>query len=113
MRLVRYAARSYYQDLLEVGARIFEYQPTMLHAKVLTFDDDLVIIGSANLDSRSFKLNFEASCFVGGKQINGELTAAFEKDLEGCEEVEASAFAARPWGARLLDATAHLLSPLL
>jgi cardiolipin synthase len=113
VRLVRYAARSYYQDLLEVGARIFEYQPAMLHAKVLTFDDDLVIIGSANLDSRSFKLNFEASCFVGGEQLNRELTAVFEDDLKSCVEVDPAAFAKRPWGSRLVDSAAHLLSPLL
>jgi cardiolipin synthase len=111
--LVRYAARSYYPELLAVGARIYEYQPSMLHAKVLVFDEELVVIGSANLDSRSFRLNFEASCFVGGKKLNGELAAVFERDLEGCVEVKLEDLEKQPWLGKLLDSTAHLLSPLL
>jgi len=111
--LVRYAARSYYPELLAVGARIYEYQPSMLHSKVLVFDDELAVIGSANLDSRSFRLNFESSCFVGGHELSGELAAVFEADLKNCVEVRLDDLAKQPWLTKLLDSTAHLLSPLL
>jgi cardiolipin synthase len=110
---VHAAARSYYPELLGAGVRIFEYRPTMLHAKTMVFDRALTMIGSANLDSRSFRLNFEASCFIASERLNGELCARFESDQEQCGEVSADALSRRPWGAKLFDATAHLLSPLL
>ncbi len=111
--VVRFASRSYYPELLDVGARIFEYQPAMLHAKTLVLDRKLALIGSANLDSRSFRLNFEASCFVGGEEINRRLADTFERDLERCSEVRLDDLERRPWPAKLAEATAHLLSPLL
>ena len=113
VRLVRYAARSYYPELLEVGARIFEYQPSMLHAKVMVFDDNLAVIGSANLDARSFRLNFEASCFVGGTKLNHELAEQFEADQKQCEEITLEHLEQLPFSAKLIDAGAQLLSPLL
>jgi len=111
--LVRHASRSYYPELLEVGARIYEYQPTMLHAKVALFDDELVMVGSANVDNRSFKLNFEAICFIGGRKLNREVSEVFFKDLEQCEEISARDIEQLPWVSKLASATAHLLSPLL
>ncbi len=111
--LVRFASRSYYPELLDVGVRILEYQPTMLHSKTLVFDDKLVLIGSANLDSRSFRLNFEASCFVGGEATNRSLAQTFERDTEKCHEVRLADLEGRAWPLKLAEATANLLSPLL
>ena len=111
--LVRYAARAYYPELLAVGVRIFEYLPEMIHAKVMVFDDDLVLIGSANLDNRSFKLNFEASCFVGGQRFNHDVASQFDDDLTRSQEVTQSDLDALSPLAKLRDATAQLLSPLL
>ena len=111
--VVRYAARSYYADLLDIGVRIYEYQPTMLHAKVTVFDHDLVLVGSANLDSRSFRLNFEASTFVADEALNEQISARFLGDLENSKEVMLDELLARPWHSKLVDATAQLLSPLL
>ena len=111
--LVRHASRSYYPELLEAGARIFEYQPAMLHAKVIVFDDDLTLVGSANLDSRSFRLNFEASCFIGSKNLNASLAEEFERDIERSKEVSLDDLDQLPWHAKLASSTAHLLSPLL
>jgi len=111
--LVRHASRSYYPELLEAGARIFEYQPAMLHAKVAVFDDKLTLVGSANLDSRSFRLNFEASCFIGSTDLNATLADEFEADLERCEEISLEELEQLPWHIKLASSTAHLLSPLL
>jgi cardiolipin synthase A/B len=110
---VHWAARSYYPELLAAGARIFEYGPAMLHAKIAVFDDELVLVGSANIDNRSFRLNFEASCFVGGKELNQALAHVFEEDLRQCSEIKLADLERRFWGTKLVDATAHLLSPLL
>src|SRR5690606_25504715 len=60
-RLVTWAARSYFDELLAAGVRVYEYGPRMLHTKALLVDDELAIFGSANFDSRSFRLNFEVS----------------------------------------------------
>lgn len=111
--LVRYAARSFYPELLDVGVRIFEYQPEMIHAKVMVFDDDLVLIGSANLDNRSFKLNFEASCFVSSQTFNREVAAQFAHDLAQSEEISQHDLDDLPATTKFLDALAHLVSPLL
>jgi cardiolipin synthase A/B len=111
--VVRFASRSYYPELLDVGVRIFEYQPSMLHSKTMVFDDKLAMIGSANLDSRSFRLNFEASCFVGGEDINRKLAQIFDRDAEKCHEVRLADLEGRAWPAKLAEATANLLSPLL
>ncbi len=111
--LARRAARSYYPELLDVGVRIFEYQPTVLHAKSALFDDDLALIGSANLDHRSFRLNFEVSCFIGGPELNGALTELFLADQQQSVEADPIAMRRRPWHTKVVDGAAHLLSPLL
>ncbi|MFX5157766.1 phospholipase D-like domain-containing protein, partial [Acinetobacter baumannii] len=58
-RIVTYATRSYFDELLEAGVKIYQYGPRLLHTKALLCDDDLALIGSANFDHRSFRLNFE------------------------------------------------------
>ncbi len=110
--LVARASRVFYQELLAGGVRIFEY-PGMLHAKSLLLDDDAVIIGSANLDVRSFKLNFEVSSFITQRQLNQAL-AQMMQDIEkrSCE-VPLQAVQNSSTVTRLQDAVAHLLSPLL
>src|SRR5262249_57376876 len=57
--LIKHAARSYYPDLLAAGVKIYEYQGPMLHAKAFIVDSDLSCVGSANVDTRSFRLSFE------------------------------------------------------
>ena len=58
------ASRSYYGELLDAGVRIFEYEGGLLHAKSLTMDGEITLIGSANIDRRSFELNFENNILV-------------------------------------------------
>jgi len=64
LRLVGAAARTYYRELLRGGVRIFEYQPSMLHGKVMVVDGAWALVGSANVDVRSFRLNFELGALV-------------------------------------------------
>ncbi|MDF1666164.1 MAG: cardiolipin synthase [Planctomycetota bacterium] len=110
---VQFAARSYYETLLEAGLKIYEYQAATLHAKALLFDDDLSIIGSANIDIRSFRLNFEVSTLISSKQFNKQLGDHFLKDCEDSKEISLEQIGQNSSFRRLLEAIAHLLSPLL
>ncbi|MGN8157591.1 cardiolipin synthase [Salinisphaera sp. SWV1] len=74
-RIVAAASRSYYQELLVAGVRIFEYEPGLLHAKTLTVDDDLTLIGSTNLDRRSFDLNYENNVLLQSRDVTAAIRA--------------------------------------
>ena len=111
-RLVTYAARSYFDELLAAGVRIYEYGPRMLHSKTLLVDDHLAIIGSANFDHRSFRLNFEVSLLFHDTRLASELERTIELDLAHSPRVRDDR--ARPlWRVRLPEAIARLVSPLL
>ncbi|MCU0694765.1 MAG: phospholipase D-like domain-containing protein, partial [Polyangiaceae bacterium] len=99
--------------LLHGGVRLYEYQPAMLHTKAAVFDDELVLLGSANMDNRSFRLNFEASCFVGGRGINEAVAELFLEKLRDSREVVTDEVLRRAWTTQLVDSAAHLLSPFL
>jgi cardiolipin synthase len=86
-QFVRLAGRQAYDTLLERGVRIWEYQPTMLHAKTMTVDSAWACVGSVNLDNRSFQLNDEVALGVQSEAFARELTAQFERDLEASEEM--------------------------
>lgn len=111
--IVDFAARSYFPDLLRVGVKIYEYTPRFLHAKTCVVDGDLSIVGSANLDNRSFQLNFEIVAAIYGDDTNAVLAAAFEKDLEGARPVKNKELRREPFPRRAAEALARLLSPTL
>jgi cardiolipin synthase len=85
---VRQAGRGVYDDLLDCGVRIWEYSPTMLHAKTLTIDGGWVSVGSVNFDNRSFQLQDEVTLCVADRGFTGELDAQFERDLARSEELD-------------------------
>ena len=96
--LVRTAGRASYGELLEAGVRIFEYQPTMLHAKTLVVDRAWASVGSVNFDNRSFGLNDEATLCAQSERVAGELDQLFEADLEQAEEIDPERWKRRsPW----------------
>ena len=113
VRLVAAAARSYYQPLLECGVRIFEYLPSMLHAKTLAIDSRLGIVGSANADVRSFGLNFELGVVVESRAIAEELDERFQDGVKQAHEVTLQQVRQVPWLRRLGWQLARLLSPVL
>jgi cardiolipin synthase len=111
-RMVTFAARSYFDELIAAGVKVYEYGPRLLHTKALLVDDDLAIIGSANFDSRSFRLNFEVSMLF----RDGEVAAALAQLIEGEFAYAPRVRPDRPrwlWRVRLPEALARLLSPLL
>lgn len=109
--LVSAAARSYYDELLAAGVRIFEYQPNLLHAKATLVDDDHVMIGSGNFDTRSFRLNFELSVLVADTSLASALEAQWHDFASQSLEIRAGRRGS--WWRRLGEAAARPLSPLL
>ena len=85
---VRVAGRDAYSELLDAGARIFEFQPTMLHAKSLVVDGVWSSVGTVNFDNRSFQLHDEITLCVWDSEFAGKLTDAFERDLSRSDEIE-------------------------
>ena len=110
--VVSAAARSYYDALLSAGVRVYEFGPRMLHTKAMLVDDDICLLGSANFDHRSFRLNFELSLLVYGREFAATLEACVARDMAQSVEVKADRPAA-PFRRRLGEACARLLSPLL
>jgi cardiolipin synthase len=112
-RLVTEAARSYFDEMLRAGVRVYEYLPRMLHAKTMVVDDLLCAVGTANLDNRSFRLNFEVSAVMYGPTISNQLAGIFERDLLQAREVLATDLKSRKFFFRMLEAVARLMSPTL
>lgn len=112
-RLTRTASRSWFDELLRSGVRIDEFEPAFVHAKALLVDEELVLIGSANIDSRSLRLNFELGCLIRSVELNRDLAELFEGDLVDATPVPED-FAQREGRLQALTSSAlHLLSPLL
>ena len=95
-QFVRVAGQASYDGLLADGVRIFEYEPTMLHAKTLTVDRAWASVGSVNFDNRSFALNDEATLCVQSDEFAGRLHDAFEADLEVSDEITLDRWRDRP-----------------
>jgi cardiolipin synthase len=111
-RIVTLAARSYFDELLAAGVRVFEYLPCVLHSKSLLVDDDQVMIGSANFDNRSFRLNFELNVLLFDRPLAAELESVCLADMSQSREIRVGG--PRPGlPIRLAEAVARLFSPLL
>jgi cardiolipin synthase len=111
--IVTAAARSYYDGVLAAGARVYEYQPTMIHAKTLVVDDFFSSVGTANMDNRSFRLNFEVTAVLYGRKHAEELAEQFRQDVQSSKEIKKQSREHVPLRWRLAEAGARLLSPLL
>lgn len=112
-RIVNAAARSFYGELLDVGVDIYLYQKGFIHAKTLVADKNLSIIGSANMDYRSFDLNFEANAIIYDESFGAELAKSFYDDLEGAQKLDTFQWEQRFWLQKLLEKTVRLIAPLL
>lgn len=99
--LTRRSSRRLYGDLLEAGARIFEYSPAMIHVKSMVIDDLWGVVGSTNFDNRSFGLNDEASMAVRCERFAARLREDFAKDAAASEPVSLQAWQRRPWYERV------------
>ena len=103
VKLVQWAGRAAYSQLLRAGVRVFEYQPRTLHAKTLLVDDDWSTIGTANFDYRSFFINYELNLISRSPRLNAELAALFRSDLLAAREIHQRSWAARPLSGRFAE----------
>jgi cardiolipin synthase len=108
-RVVREAGRSSYERLHQGWVRIFEYQPTMMHAKSLVVDEVWSSIGSVNFDNRSFQLNDEATLCVWSREFAARLLEVFEADVEQSKEMRAAAWKQRSLAQRAKEESSRLL----
>ncbi len=111
--LVTLASRSYFPQLLEAGVHIHLYERGFIHAKTLVIDTWAGTVGSANLDIRSFHLNYEINAFVYDRAFSEELAEVFLRDLEHAHRVDPDLELKLGYLPRLAQSTARLLSPLL
>jgi len=107
------AGRSYFTELLKGGVKVYQYTPSMLHAKTIVVDGSWGIVGSANVDIRSFRLNFEMGAMVVDPEFAALLEERFETDLESSHCVTLKEMMAYHWHKRLLYGIIRLFSPVL
>jgi cardiolipin synthase A/B len=106
---VRVAGRGAYEDLLDCGVELHEYQPTMLHAKSLVVDSSWASVGTVNFDNRSFQLHDEVTLCVWGEEFAGLLNEAFKRDLGRSERIDPERWKGRRLDQRAAEAATKLL----
>lgn len=112
-KMVFWATHSYLGELLKSGVRCFLYEKGFMHAKTLVVDSQLSSVGSANVDIRSFKLNFETNAFLFDSGMAEQLDEQFMADLGECREMTMEEYLNRPLRLRIQESLSRLLSPIL
>ena len=112
-RLVAAASKSRFARLLEAGVHIHEYHGGLLHAKTMTIDRDLALLGSANLDRRSLELNFEISMLVYDSDFASQLRFLQHSYIDGSSHLSLKEVASWSLGQRLWQNTVGLIAPIL
>ncbi|WP_040949457.1 cardiolipin synthase [Gorillibacterium massiliense] len=110
---VRWATLSSVGQLLPYGAKILLYENGFLHAKTIIVDEEVASAGTTNVDTRSFRLNFEVNALLYDEKVAKQLQDLFIQDSEVCTELTSEKYAARPLLIKMIEAVARLLSPIL
>ena len=110
---VYWATYSHVGDLLKAGAKIFIYQNGFLHTKMIVIDDEASTVGTANIDVRSFKLNFEVNAFIYDRETSHQLALLFEEDMTYSTELTKEIYLNRTRMIKAKESLARLLSPIL
>lgn len=111
---VYWASCSYAGELLKFGAKVYTYgDNAFLHAKTIVIDDSICSIGTANMDIRSFELNFEVNAFIYSEEVSKKQRIIFEKDITNSKEITLDMYNSRPRFIKIKESVSRLLSPLL
>ncbi len=110
--LVYLSGFSFLKEAEQAGVSIHRYQPGFLHQKVLLVDDEFAAVGTANLDNRSFRLNFEITAVVNDREFATQVAAMLECDFSNCKVMTSSDLQERPFWFKLAVSTARLLAPI-
>ncbi|HEX9220297.1 MAG TPA: phospholipase D-like domain-containing protein [Gemmatimonadaceae bacterium] len=108
-----YAGRTYYERLLEGGVKIYEYQPTMMHAKSMVVDGMWSSIGSMNFDNRSLSFNDEAQLVALDRHVGAQMDSIFMNDIKWSKEIKLDEFRKRPLSGKILEWGAQKLRRVL
>ncbi len=112
-KIIELTTQSFFGALLDAGVEIFQYQKGFIHAKTIVYDREVSVIGTANLDNRSFDLNFEVNATVYDTGFSQKLAQEFEKDLQDSEKIDPKAWKNRPFHRKLLGKILNLFAPLM
>ncbi|WP_010289177.1 cardiolipin synthase [Kurthia massiliensis] len=107
------ATCSYASDLMASGAKVYHYANGFLHAKVVIIDDQIASVGTANVDNRSFRLNFEVNGFIYDENITKQLAEMFREDMKVCVEMTAENYNSRSVWIKFKESISRMLSPIL
>ena len=107
------AGMTYARDLAQAGVRVLLYQGAYFHPKTIAVDSVVCSIGSANMDIRSFSINYELNAVIYDRTTARELETAFERDLAACVVFDPDEYRRRAWPLRFRDSVTRLGSPLL
>jgi cardiolipin synthase A/B len=108
-----FAARYYWNDVLEAGVKVYQYTPGMMHSKVVLVDGEWASVGSANFDNRSLYLNFETNCLIYSPEAVARLESAFLQDLKKSIRLDRRVYLHRPRPVQFVENACRLLSPIL
>ena len=111
--LALWAARSFYGELVEEGVEIHEYDAGVLHSKLVTIDDRWCMLGSANMDARSFRLNFEVTAVIYDSGVARELGASIDRFCAGARRIDPREVYRTAWRRQIGEGVARLFAPLL
>ena len=112
-RWIHWGTRSYLEELMEAGVKIYMYQKGFLHSKLVVSDDCLATIGSTNMDFRSFEHNFEANAFMYDQASALELKRIFLSDQKDAKQLQLKQWRMRPWSQKVKESVIRLFAPLL
>ena len=110
---VYWATMSHIGELLKYGAQIYIYNNGFIHAKTIVVDEEISSVGTANIDVRSFRLNFEVNAFIYSSKLSKQLVEAFEQDLKQSHLLTFEEYQKRPIYIRFKESISRLLSPIL
>ncbi len=110
---VNLASQSYFKDLLSAGVEIYQYTKGFVHAKTMVVDRKLAIVGTANMDQRSFDLNFEVNAVVYDAAVSEQLAALFAEDTQHAARIDPAIWKRKRAYRKILEKTVRLFSPML
>ena len=112
-KIVNTASYSYFGDILKSGGKVYLYTKGFIHSKVVIVDDKIFTTGSANMDLRSFMLNFEINAFIYDKKVINNATEDFFEDIKNSQELTEDDYNSRKTSRKVAESIARLLSPIL
>ena len=112
-KAVYYIARTFYPQLLEAGIKVYEYTPGFVHAKIFTADDTTAVVGTVNLDYRSFYHHFECGVYFYENSVVEKVEEDFRKTLESCQEVTMEYYKKIPIYQKMIGKIFKFFAPLM